>query len=76
MSESTKDPTSTEYIGQKGIGFKSVFKVSSVIVLRSRQFNIKFDRHDFSGMGYIIPRPIAPREDYDENCERRRSVFI
>jgi hypothetical protein len=39
-----------EYIGEKGIGFKSVFKAADVVWISSREFTFKFDKNKFLGM--------------------------
>jgi len=39
-----------EYIGEKGIGFKSVFKAADVVWISSRDFTFKFDQTKFLGM--------------------------
>jgi hypothetical protein len=41
---------STRYIGEKGIGFKSVFRVANVVFISSRHFSFKFDRTETIGM--------------------------
>lgn len=41
------------YIGEKGIGFKSVFKVADVVWVASRQYSFKFDRAE--PLGEIAP---------------------
>uniref|UniRef100_A0A0G4FY71 SWIM-type domain-containing protein n=1 Tax=Chromera velia CCMP2878 TaxID=1169474 RepID=A0A0G4FY71_9ALVE len=42
-------------IGKFGIGFKSVFSLSDSPHLFSAGFSIKFEAHDPSGIGYILP---------------------
>ncbi|KAF4983170.1 hypothetical protein FDECE_17356, partial [Fusarium decemcellulare] len=44
---------SAQYVGEKGIGFKSVFKVSSIVYISSRSFSFKFDRSQ--AVGLIAP---------------------
>ncbi|KAL8952363.1 MAG: hypothetical protein Q9222_001725 [Ikaeria aurantiellina] len=44
IKQSTK--TTTSAIGKKGIGFKSVFKISDVVHIRSNGFQFCFDRKD------------------------------
>eukprot|EP00762_Andalucia_godoyi_P004619 ANDGO_05175.mRNA.1 hypothetical protein EMIHUDRAFT_250928 len=51
------------FIGQKGIGFKSVFKVTSTPIIHSRNFHFMFDSKDRS-MGYIVPIPVDPPTDW------------
>ncbi|CAO2650180.1 Nn.00g014720.m01.CDS01 [Neocucurbitaria sp. VM-36] len=55
IGESTKKGLnrSSGYIGEKGIGFKSVFKVADIVWISSRQFNFKFDRSQ--DLGIIAP---------------------
>ncbi|KAH7013105.1 hypothetical protein EDB80DRAFT_607184 [Ilyonectria destructans] len=45
------------YIGEKGIGFKSVFKVADVVNIASGYYEFKFDRHKFLGMVLPILSP-------------------
>lgn len=45
------------YIGEKGIGFKSVFKVADVVNIASGYYEFKFDRHGFLGMVLPILSP-------------------
>lgn len=52
------------YIGEKGIGFKSVFKVADVVWISSGQFSFKFDRGQHLGVIAPVwekfPRPTIP----------------
>jgi hypothetical protein len=52
ISRSTKSGKTSygEYIGEKGIGFKSVFKAADVVWISSREFTFKFDKTKFLGM--------------------------
>jgi hypothetical protein len=52
INRSTKSAKKTdgEYIGEKGIGFKSVFKAADVVWISSREFTFKFDQSKFLGM--------------------------
>ncbi|KAF2178732.1 hypothetical protein K469DRAFT_642268 [Zopfia rhizophila CBS 207.26] len=43
----------SRYIGEKGIGFKSVFRVADVVWISSRQYTFKFDRRE--DLGVIAP---------------------
>lgn len=58
IGESTK-AKKQGYIGQKGIGFKSVFRVTRTPEVHSRGWNFSFDITE-GGLGYILPQPIAP----------------
>ena len=66
VGQSTKSAAvdnSNRYIGEKGIGFKSVFKVANVVHIASGFYEFKFDRNGQIGM--ILPIlssfPIADR---------------
>jgi len=77
IQESTK--RSTGYIGEKGIGFKSLFKVADIVWISSRQYSFKFDKREPLGMitptWASFPKPTIPKwtsfflqlsVDYDE----------
>ncbi|XP_076005731.1 uncharacterized protein LOC143000345 isoform X2 [Genypterus blacodes] len=51
---STKGKHKYGYIGQKGIGFKSVFKVTDSPEIHSNGFHLRFDK-TCGPMGYILP---------------------
>eukprot|EP00798_Chlamydomonas_sp_ICE-L_P032535 gene32535-17251_t len=51
------------YIGQKGIGFKSVFKVSDAPEVHSNGFHIAFDLQREPDLGYACPVWVGPPED-------------
>lgn len=55
ISESTKSSKRSdgEFIGEKGIGFKSVFKAADVVWIASNEFTFKFDRT--KPLGVITP---------------------
>lgn len=82
INSSTKSGKSTdgEHIGEKGIGFKSVFKAADVVWISSGSFSFKFDKRH-SPLGMVtptwadFPEPIMPgftsiylqlSETYDE----------
>lgn len=52
INQSTKSSKKSdgEYIGEKGIGFKSVFKAAEVVWIASREYTFKFDKSTFLGM--------------------------
>ncbi|KAG7491801.1 hypothetical protein MATL_G00007700 [Megalops atlanticus] len=54
VGRSTKGKHKYGYIGQKGIGFKSVFKVTDCPEIHSNDFHIRFDKNS-GPMGYILP---------------------
>lgn len=66
IGESTKTGLNrlAGYIGEKGIGFKSVFKVADVVWISSQQFAFKFDRREELGMiapqWEEFPEPVTP----------------
>uniref|UniRef100_A0A3P9IA30 Wu:fj29h11 n=1 Tax=Oryzias latipes TaxID=8090 RepID=A0A3P9IA30_ORYLA len=66
VGRSTKGKHKYGYIGQKGIGFKSVFKVTDCPEIHSNGFHLCFDR-SCGPMGYILPhwaeddRPLDPQ---------------
>ena len=64
VGESTK--TKQEgYIGEKGIGFKSVFRISDEPQIFSKGFHFKFKRTDEDyGLGYIVPYWIEEVPDF------------
>lgn len=54
VGKSTKGAHRAGYIGQKGIGFKSVFRVSDTPEVHSNGFHIRFDATS-DPIGYILP---------------------
>ena len=74
MGESTKLAADPRFIGNKGIGFKSVFKMTSRPRVHSRQFHLQFDASD-GGLGYIIPAPVAAPEGWDPSIAGTRIVL-
>ena len=52
-STKTKNDDLTSDIGEKGIGFKSVFKVADVVYVHSGHYSFKFDKH--ARLGMIAP---------------------
>ncbi|KAM6963611.1 uncharacterized protein LKV04_019674 [Tautogolabrus adspersus] len=55
VGSSTKGKHKYGYIGQKGIGFKSVFKVTDCPEIHSNGFHLHFDK-TCGPMGYILPQ--------------------
>ncbi|KAF2299960.1 hypothetical protein GH714_006425 [Hevea brasiliensis] len=49
----------TGYIGQKGIGFKSVFRVTDAPEIHSNGFHIKFDVSE-GQIGFVLPTVVPP----------------
>ena len=54
IGQSTKGMHRSGYIGQKGIGFKSVFRITDSPEIHSRGFHIKFDKGS-DPIGFILP---------------------
>ncbi|XP_070708112.1 uncharacterized protein [Pempheris klunzingeri] len=54
VGRSTKGKHKYGYIGQKGIGFKSVFRVTDAPEIHSNGFHLRFDK-TCGPMGYILP---------------------
>ncbi|GAB4844079.1 hypothetical protein Ancab_014043 [Ancistrocladus abbreviatus] len=59
VGNSTKKGSSAGYIGQKGIGFKSVFRVTDAPEIHSNGFHIKFDISE-GQIGFVLPTVIPP----------------
>ena len=64
IGKSTKQASDPRYIGNKGIGWKSVFKISPRPQVHSRNYHLQFNALDPSGLGYIVPTPAAPPEGW------------
>ncbi|CAD7944061.1 unnamed protein product, partial [Amoebophrya sp. A120] len=56
IAQSTKK--NKKFIGHKGVGFKSVFKVTSTPVIHSGEFSFHFDANALNGLGYLVPFPL------------------
>ena len=56
IAQSTK--VNKKFIGQKGIGFKSVFKVTTTPVIHSGSYSFHFDSEALGKLGYLIPFPL------------------
>ena len=56
IAQSTK--VNKKFIGQKGIGFKSVFKVTTTPVIHSGSYSFHFDSDALGKLGYLIPFPL------------------
>ncbi|OVA05274.1 protein of unknown function DUF3883 [Macleaya cordata] len=59
IGNSTKRGSSAGYIGQKGIGFKSVFRVTDAPEIHSNGFHLKFDVSE-GQIGFVLPTVISP----------------
>lgn len=58
IGASTKKASDAGYIGNKGIGFKSVFKVTTRPEIHSGPYHLQFDKDQ--PLGYIVPQPLSP----------------
>jgi len=61
VGRSTKSASRSGYIGQKGIGFKSVFRISDIPAIHSNGYHIRFDASS-DPIGFILPH-WCPRGD-------------
>ncbi|CAE8595693.1 unnamed protein product, partial [Polarella glacialis] len=59
---STKSAAQKRFIGAKGIGFKSVFLVTSTPVIHSGGYHFLFDAEALGGLGSLLPFPLLPPE--------------
>ncbi|XP_044946062.1 protein NO VEIN-like isoform X3 [Hordeum vulgare subsp. vulgare] len=59
IGNSTKKGSNMGYIGNKGIGFKSVFRVTDAPEIHSNGFHVKFDITE-GQIGFILPTAIPP----------------
>lgn len=64
--ESSKE-NKAGYIGEKGIGFKSVFKVTDTPEIHSNGFHFRFDlSNPEEKLGYVVPHWVQRRDDAPE----------
>ncbi|XP_038973841.1 protein NO VEIN-like isoform X1 [Phoenix dactylifera] len=59
IGKSTKKGSGAGYIGHKGIGFKSVFRVTDAPEIHSNGFHVMFDITE-GQIGFVLPNVIAP----------------
>ncbi|KAL4591063.1 hypothetical protein LXL04_004011 [Taraxacum kok-saghyz] len=59
VGNSTKKASTAGYIGKKGIGFKSVFRVTDAPEIHSNGFHIKFDLTE-GQIGFVLPTVVPP----------------
>lgn len=55
VGKSTKGAHRSGYIGQKGIGFKSVFRITDTPAIHSNGYHIRFDARS-DAIGFILPQ--------------------
>ena len=63
VGKSTKGAHRSGYIGQKGIGFKSVFRITDTPEIHSNGFHILFDASS-DPIGFILPHWIQDNSDH------------
>ncbi|MCO5609950.1 hypothetical protein L7F22_064185 [Adiantum nelumboides] len=63
VGNSTKTGSAAGYIGQKGIGFKSVFRITDSPEIHSKGFHVKFDVSE-GNIGFVLPTKIPPFGDW------------
>lgn len=64
VGASSKAKDKQHHIGEKGIGFKSVFSVSNAPEIHSNGFHFRFDRTVPTNLlGYVVPTWCEPLED-------------
>ncbi|WP_181924141.1 DUF3883 domain-containing protein [Cupriavidus taiwanensis] len=64
VGDSSKKEKKLGYIGEKGIGFKSVFMVSNAPQIHSNGYHFRFDRtNEANLLGYVIPEWCQPSEE-------------
>ena len=61
VGRSTKGAHHSGYIGQKGIGFKSVFRITDTPEIHSGGYHIRFDAK-CDAIGYILPHWIQEED--------------
>ncbi|KAL7177232.1 hypothetical protein ACSBR2_030551 [Camellia fascicularis] len=59
VGNSTKKGSGAGYIGKKGIGFKSVFRVTDAPEIHSNGFHVKFDITE-GQIGFVLPTVVSP----------------
>ncbi|XP_074579426.1 protein NO VEIN [Curcuma longa] len=59
IGNSTKKGEAAGYIGHKGIGFKSVFRVTDAPEIHSNGFHVKFDITE-GQIGFVLPTIVSP----------------
>lgn len=69
VGKSSKSKDKTGYIGEKGIGFKSVFTVSNAPEIHSNGFHFRFDRtNEHNLLGYVVPHWCEPPAEVQLDC--------
>ncbi|NQW51720.1 MAG: hypothetical protein HQ465_10815, partial [Rhodospirillales bacterium] len=69
FADSSKTHDKSSFIGEKGLGFKSVFQISDRPEVHSNGYHFRFDRTQHGGLGREIP-------EWIEGCEESRGTRI
>ncbi|CAM0876996.1 unnamed protein product [Alopecurus aequalis] len=89
IGNSTKKGANRGYIGNKGIGFKSVFRVTDAPEIHSNGFHVKFDITE-GQIGFVLPTAVPPYstsslsrmlsvesvEDDKDDCSLRNTCIV
>ena len=75
VGRSTKSASRSGYIGQKGIGFKSVFRITNTPAIHSNGFHIRFDATS-DPIGFILPHWFSQTEQEDIPEDFKRFVIV
>ena len=70
VGSSTKGAHHSGYIGQKGIGFKSVFRITDTPEIHSGGYHIKFDAK-CDAIGYILPHWLEEQDRRNAEIQER-----
>ena len=71
IGKSTKGAHRAGYIGQKGIGFKSVFRITDTPAIHSNGFHIRFDASS-DPIGFILPHWCTETVDTEDHTTEQR----
>ena len=72
---STKSANHSGYIGQKGIGFKSVFRITDTPAIHSGGYHIRFDAK-CDAIGYILPHWLEEQDRVNATVENGYETHI
>lgn len=76
-STKTRTDAAQYYIGEKGIGFKSVFMVASRVYIQSGPFSFFFEHEEGdTGIGMIAPEYEKPKETLEDPLTRMTLSLI
>jgi len=64
------------YIGQKGIGFKSVFRVTDAPEIHSNGFHIQFNAKNDNALGFVVPTWIGDSEEQDQDNHKWKTKIV